>query len=1199
MVLTIRVMKSRRADAMRVSLLLVAAIVSCVLEFGDGACSVADGEVKGWTGIVDSPLLQGQYNYPADQDCSWTIIVSNGSIVLLNFIDFDLEPAYDHVCYDYVELYDGLQNPSDKIGQYCGTNATINVRSSSNILTIVFHSDGSQSFNGFQAEYSGLCSGIELVAYNDSVGRIESPYYPDYYPTNASCDWLITTGVGNKVDIRVLSMDLSISSSCEGDFLAVYNGRNSSGNATQLYCGNDTTSSSSTLPLMYLVFKSDNTTNETRTGFALEYSSSAFIPCEYEPCLNNATCTNQHLDFTCTCMPGFVGVLCEIDVDECENYPCKNGAVCLDGVNAYSCLCVPGYSGNDCEIDIDECAVDPPPCENNGTCIDEINGFSCHCTADYKGPTCSTLSSIPMCLAEIDDIQGSGIFWNQTDGDEMGIEPCPPGILGHAIRFCSLISWTPPIAEWDYPDLTNCVSPEFAQLRDKVESLETSNDTADNLLKVTSLLRSITMVTDDEPHGLVKQLYPGDLLISVDAMRTIALTARGTNFLNTTILSQAFVDSVSNCLDPTTYITWKNMNDENLVARSVTTMVNCTELLAEAVASNRAREMRRERSRRDVTAKIRTDRVSVGTTNLDFSVFIMEMENSSTDSIQAPMEDLIYGGSTSGHTGITIPLQQLHLESILREDGFVGIFAAKFSTLGDLFSLFNNTDDVMMSTEELPHDSAGIVQTDYVNSDVMSAAVLGVDLPEHQRLARPVVIVFEHNTNVGAKNPQCVFMNMYARTLSEQWRDEGCEVSDSNTTHTICHCYHMTNFALIMDIHDIKDIIPVVHHDILSVITYVGGTLSALACVLSICIFEYFRLTFERIRVHENLAVAIGTTQIVFLVGIDKTDKEYVCKLVAALLHYFLTALFLWMMIEGISLYVALVKVFDRSNNIKKYMALGWGAPLLVVMVAVGIFYNEYGTGGSCWLPTETLLVVFAPTATLVLFFNVFVLSVVIRIMSRTKTVRTKRQEFQLSPFKAGLKATLVLFPLLGTSWVFGFLSINTNTLLFTYMFVILNSSQGLFFCVAHCILNPDVKNAFKRRYGYGRTGRSSAQQHNSSSNPITVSGHLHKSTEAKNYVADGWSVRLTRVNANRSLADLKDSFDNPVVVQHDMVEHGHVEEIRSRNLQSHLADGLIVGDIDIHLNSARNNSDVRGISNKKSRRELYLSETVLLREKK
>ena len=45
----------------------------------------------------------------------------------------------------------------------------------------------------------------------------------------------------------------------------------------------------------------------------------------------------------------------------------------------------------------------------------------------------------------------------------------------------------------------------------------------------------------------------------------------------------------------------------------------------------------------------------------------------------------------------------------------------------------------------------------------------------------------------------------------------------------------------------------------------------------------------------------------------------------AVLLHYSLTAMFCWMLVEGIHLYLSLIIVFRRRNHFVKYLFIGWG----------------------------------------------------------------------------------------------------------------------------------------------------------------------------------------------------------------------------------------------------------------------------------
>ena len=43
---------------------------------------------------------------------------------------------------------------------------------------------------------------------------------------------------------------------------------------------------------------------------------------------------------------------------------------------------------------------------------------------------------------------------------------------------------------------------------------------------------------------------------------------------------------------------------------------------------------------------------------------------------------------------------------------------------------------------------------------------------------------------------------------------------------------------------------------------------------------------------------------------------------------------------------------------------------------------------------------------------------------------------------RSGVKAALVLMPLLGITWAFGLLSVNSDTVAFQYLFAIVNSLQ-------------------------------------------------------------------------------------------------------------------------------------------------------------
>ena len=47
-------------------------------------------------------------------------------------------------------------------------------------------------------------------------------------------------------------------------------------------------------------------------------------------------CLDHVNEYSCTCADGYMGLNCEIEINECDSNPCLNGAVCLDKVTTLS-----------------------------------------------------------------------------------------------------------------------------------------------------------------------------------------------------------------------------------------------------------------------------------------------------------------------------------------------------------------------------------------------------------------------------------------------------------------------------------------------------------------------------------------------------------------------------------------------------------------------------------------------------------------------------------------------------------------------------------------------------------------------------------------------------------------------------------------------------------------------------------------------
>ncbi|XP_059559813.1 sushi, nidogen and EGF-like domain-containing protein 1 isoform X4 [Myotis daubentonii] len=185
------------------------------------------------------------------------------------------------------------------------------------------------------------------------------------------------------------------------------------------------------------------------------------------PCLNGGKCIDDCVtgnpSYTCSCLSGFTGRRCQLDVDECASHPCQNGGTCTHGVNSFSCQCPAGfggptcetapspcntkecmnggrcqvvsgsavcecpvgYTGNACETDVDECGSSP--CLNGASCVDLVGNFTCLCTGPFEGPRCEAGSQpVPdPCLSA--PCQNGGTC---VDADEGYVCECPEGFMG-------------------------------------------------------------------------------------------------------------------------------------------------------------------------------------------------------------------------------------------------------------------------------------------------------------------------------------------------------------------------------------------------------------------------------------------------------------------------------------------------------------------------------------------------------------------------------------------------------------------------------------------------------------------------------------------------------------------------------------------------------------------------------------------------
>ncbi|XP_071784801.1 uncharacterized protein [Asterias amurensis] len=304
----------------------------------------------------------------------------------------------------------------------------------------------------------------------------------------------------------------------------------------------------------------------------------------------------------------------------------------------------------------------------------------------------------------------------------------------------------------------------------------------------------------------------------------------------------------------------------------------------------------------------------------------------------------------------------------------------------------------------------------------------------------------------------CAFWDFdMPNTINGGWDTEGCEVHSSNDTHTVCYCYHLTNFGTLMK--PIQVEVPSEHDAILQYISWAGNGLSMLALISLLLVY----ICVSKLRtivnvIHINLIVAMMLAKAAYLIIPVVKQDETACTSIAIILHYFYTASFAWMLVEGIHLLVEVknpVGNYFRQKS-RYYLIIGWGLPVMIVGVTLSIAFESYGTADTCWVSIDNGAVwMFVGPCIFITLVNLWILYIV------WKNTQQLSDMYEKTKFhSSSLRASAILLPFLGISWVFAILQVNYDIVELAYCFTVLNSLQGVFIFLFHGLGSREVRAA-------------------------------------------------------------------------------------------------------------------------------------------
>nr|XP_032639137.1 adhesion G protein-coupled receptor E1 isoform X1 [Chelonoidis abingdonii] len=814
-------------------------------------------------------------------------------------------------------------------------------------------------------------------------------------------------------------------------------------------------------------------------------------------CPAHAACTNTPGSHYCTCNTGFASSSGEQrftdpaaqcnDLDECSQDPssCGPSSICTNTLGSYTCTCPPGYLPRSqpgiqfsC-TDVDECAQSPAICGPNASCMNTPGSYTCQCSPGHHPSTPGPW------------VPGST---RCTDVDEcLDLASCP----AHAActntpgsHYCTCnTGFASSSGEQRFTD-------PAAQCNDLDECSQDPSSCGPSSI-CTNTLGSYTCTC---PPGYLPRSQPGIQFSCTDVdecAQSPAICGPNASCMNTPgsytcqcspghhpstpgpwvpgstrCTEVASNDLVRNCKNRGLDAAHNSSPDDDafcmLLASTFSILGNPNERKNSTVSLEKAAEG--FASILDQTpswSNLSTEQVSTMAT-----VFLENVENVVLDVLKNP----------TGNGSQNIQMKQLDLQTKVIEDGCPGKDSVvSLEVKGETMKISCRTIQGTVAQAR-----AGVAFASYVGMESIlngsffhgqratsvwpvqiNSRVVSAFLTSQAKTDFPDPINYTFQTIMPSSSPdKLICVSWEATDRRGSWSRAGCGVMRSNATHTTCSCNRVSNLAVLMASGEITAGFP------LFLISHVGLALSLLCLFLAILTFLLCRsIRNVNTSIHLHLCLCLFLADLLFLTAVDSPSHQLACAIIAGLLHYLFLACFAWMFLEAVVLFLTVrnlgvVNYFStHSPKIWHLSLFGYSFPALVVAVSAAVMPKGYGRQENCWLSMEKGFIwSFLGPVCVIIGINSVLFALTLwmlqRKLSSLNTEVSTLKDTRLLTFKAIAQVFI-----LGCTWIFGLLQVGPAATVMAYLFTVVNSLQGVFIFLVHCLLSRQVREEYKRRF--------------------------------------------------------------------------------------------------------------------------------------
>ncbi|XP_059925916.1 cadherin EGF LAG seven-pass G-type receptor 2 [Gadus macrocephalus] len=855
----------------------------------------------------------------------------------------------------------------------------------------------------------------------------------------------------------------------------------------------------------------------------VEQGCSVPDPCGSSPCPAHSYCSDDWDSYSCTCSPGYYGSAC---TEACALNPCEHESSCArkpGSLRGYSCDCPSHYFGEYCEKKTDlpcprgwwghktcgpcscltdkgfdsDCNKTSGECrckdnhyrpEGSESCLlcdcYPIGSFSracdresgqCQCKPGVIGRQCDRCDnpfaevSPNGCEVIYDSCPQAiqaGIWWPRTKFGLPAAVSCPKGSLGTAIRHCDEHKgWLP-------PNLFNCTSISFSKLKGLSERLSRNASALDS----EQAKRTAAQLANATAH--TPKYYGSDVRVAyLLTQGLLQHESRQQGFNLTATKDVHFTENLvrvgSAILAPDTRAHWELIQHTE---RGTAALLRRFEDYANTLAQN----MR----------KTYLSPFTIVTPHIVISVDRLKKMNFAGaklpryQSLRGPrpddqetavtLPDTVFEPAapleTRGHRQLEVfpesPSSRNHTAAAATTEAAAAAPTAsrkrrhpaegQQDAVASII-IFHSLAALLPQSYDPDKRSLRVPKRPVINTPVVSITVHDNDELLQHALDKPITVQFRLVATEERSKPICVFWNHTILGGSGGWSAKGCEVVFRNNTHISCQCYHMTSFAVLMDIsrRENGEILP------LKLVTWstVGVTLGFLflTTLFLLCLRA---MQCNRTSIINNGAVALFLSELIFILGINQADNPFTCTGIAILLHFFYLCTFSWLFLEGLHAYRMLSELRDINYGpMRFYYLIGWGVPAFITGLAVGLDPEGYGNPDYCWLSVyDTLIWSFAGPIAMVVGMNVF-----LYILASRASCTLRRHGFdKKEPPVSGLRTAGGVLLLVTVTCLLALLSVNSDMIIFHYLFAGFNCLLGPFIFFFRIVFNKEARSAMK-----------------------------------------------------------------------------------------------------------------------------------------